>query len=186
MGILQESGVLLAFAAHGTGIGNPAPYPVTGKAKSVKPRVETLLRGHPVGFRISRDGGFSIMEILVALALFTIISMVVAQIFISGMGYSKQSGERAAATTLGMQFMEQIRASPNPYTLVGYTPLARQACCSLPAPFAAVINPTPYPLDVSVDVSLNPDLVLSTVTVNVFRPADSAPFVSLTTVLKDQ
>ncbi len=121
-----------------------------------------------------------------ALALFTVISLVVVQAFVSGMGYSKQSNERAAATTLGIQLMEQIRASVNPYTMVGFTPLPRQTCCPLPSPFTAITNPTPYPFQVSVDIALNPDLILSTVTVNVFRPADVNPVVTLTTVLNDQ
>ncbi len=133
-----------------------------------------------------RDAGFSVIEVLVALALFTVISLVVVQAFVSGMGYSKQSNERAAATTLGMQIMEQIRASPNPYTLVGFTPLARQTCCPLASPWTNITNPTPYSFEVSVDVALNPDLVLSTVTVNVFRAVDNYPFVTLTTVLKDK
>jgi prepilin-type N-terminal cleavage/methylation domain-containing protein len=145
-----------------------------------------LIRTGPALFRLlRRKEGFSIMEILVALALFTIMSLVVVQAFISGMGYSKQSSERASATTLAIQLMEQVRASPNPYTMVGFTPLPRQNCCPLPSPWGNVSNPTPYPFQVSVDVALNPDLILSTVTVNVFRPADSYPFVSMTTVLKD-
>jgi len=137
-------------------------------------------------YRSRRNDGFALIEILVALALFSVISLVVVQAFIAGMGYSKQSSERAAATTLGIQLMEQIRASPNPYTMVGFTPLSRQNCCPLPSPFGAITNPTPYPFQVSVDVALNPDLILSTVTVNVFRPVDSSPLVTLTTVLKDQ
>ncbi len=164
-------------------------YCAMGKAKSMERPAETplLTRIVSANFRLLRHHeGFSIMEILVALALFTIISLVVVQAFISGMGYSRQSSERAAATTLSIQLMEQIRASPNPYTMVGFTPLARQACCPLPSPWANVTNPTPYPFHVSVDVALNPDLILSTVTVNVFRPADNYPFVTMTTVLKDQ
>jgi len=160
-----------------------------GKAKPMKRPAETplLTRNVSAIFRLLRHyEGFSIMEILVALALFTIMSLVVVQAFISGMGYSRQSSERAAATTLSIQLMEQIRASPNPYTMVGFTALPRQACCPLPSPWANVTNATPYPFDVSVDVALNPDLILSTVTVNVFRPADNYPFVTMTTVLKDQ
>ncbi len=147
----------------------------------------TTSRPRPLGGRLHReDAGFTVVEILVALVLFTVISLVVVQAFVSGMGYSRQSNERAAATTLGMQLMEQIRASVNPYTMVGFTPLVRQNCCPLPAPFAGVTNPTPHPFQVSVDVTRNPDLILSTVTVNVFRPADATPFVTLTTVLKDK
>ncbi len=154
----------------------------------MKPPAETrlLVWAHPVGIRFQRHEGFTIIEILVAFALFTVISLVVVQAFVSGMGYSKQSNERAAATTLGIQLMEQIRASVNPYTMVGFTPLSRQTCCPLPSPFTAITNPTPYPFQVSVDIALNPDLILSTVTVNVFRPADVNPLVTLTTVLNDQ
>ncbi len=154
----------------------------------MKPPAETrvLARRHTVGNPRQRDEGFSIIEILVALALFTVISLVVVQAFVSGMGYSKQSNERAAATTLSMQLMEQIRASVNPYTMVGFTPLPRQNCCPLPAPFTSITNASPYPFQVSVDIVQNPDLFLSIVTVNVFRPADVNPFVTLTTVLKDE
>ncbi len=131
------------------------------------------------------DGGFTVVEILVALALFTFISLFVVQAFVSGMGYSKQANERAAATTLGMQIMEQIRASPNPYTMVGFTPLTRQTCCPLSSPWTNITNPTPYSFQISIDVTRNPDLVLSTVTVSVFRAADVNPFVTFSTILKD-
>ncbi len=147
----------------------------------------TYSRAWSLGGGLHRlDAGFSVIEVLVALALFTVISLVVVQAFVSGMGYSKQSNERAAATTLGMQIMEQARASPNPYTWVGITPLARQSCCPLGAPWTNITNPTPYNFDVSVDITNNPDLVLSTVTVNVFRKVDNYAFVTFSTVLKDK
>jgi len=135
---------------------------------------------------ISRgEQGFSIGEILVALSLFAVVSLGVLQAFVNGMGFSKRSSERAAATTLATQLMEQVRASPNPYTMVGFTPLARQACCPLPSPWGNVTNPTPYPFDVSVNVVQDTNLILSTVTVNVYRQTDTVPVVSFTTMLKD-
>ncbi len=140
-------------------------------------------RARRIGSRLGRDG-FTIVEVLVALALFAVVSLFVVQAFVSGMGYSRQSNERAAATTLGMQIMEQIRASVNPYTMVGFTPLTRQPL-PLPAPYTNVTNPTRHPLEVAVDVTPNNDLTLTTVTVSVYRPTDSAPFVTLTTVLDD-
>ncbi len=149
--------------------------------KQRPPRCSRPLRGRLA----RRDEGFTVIEILVALALFTVISLFVVQAFVSGMGYSKQANERAAATTLGMQIMEQIRASPNPYTMVGFTPLTRQTCCPLASPWTNINNPTPYSFQVSIDVVRNPDLVLSTVTVSVFRAVDVNPFVTFTTILKD-
>ncbi len=146
-------------------------------------RVARGVQSAQVGFGLD-PAGFTVVEVLVALALFAIVSLFVVQAFVAGMGYSRQSNERAAATTLGMQIMEQIRASVNPYTMVGFTPLSRQAL-PLPTPYTNVTNPTRHPLEVSVLVTPNNDLTLTTVTVNVYRPADSAPLVTLTTVLDD-
>ncbi len=138
------------------------------------------------GFFSRGDEGFSVAEILVSLTIFAVVSLGVLQAFVNGMGGNKRSSERASATTLAIQMMEQVRASPNPYTIVGFTPLARQACCPLPSPWGNVTNATPYPFDVSVDVALNPDLILSTVTINVFRQSEAVPVVSMTTMLKDK
>lgn len=132
-----------------------------------------------------REEGLSVAEILVALAIFAVVSLGVLQAFVTGMGSSKRSSERAAATTLAIQLMEQVRASPNAYTQVGFTSLPRQVCCSLPSPWGSVTNPTGYPLEVSVVINQDTTLILSTVTVNVFRQAETNPVVTLTTMLQD-
>lgn len=134
--------------------------------------------------RLGSDG-FSFMELIVALSLLAVISIFVLQAFIVGMAHAGRSNERAAATTLAMQVMEQIRASVNPYTMVGFTSLARSSL-PLAAPYTGVVNPTPHVFQIAVDVALNSDLTLTTATVQVYRPADATPFVALTTVLDDQ
>jgi type II secretory pathway pseudopilin PulG len=138
------------------------------------------------GFINRGDAGFSVAEILVALSLFAVVSVGVLQAFVQGMGVSKKGSERAAATTLAIQLMEQVRASPNPYTQVGFTPITRQACCSLPSPWTSVINASSYPFDVYVSIVQDANMVASTVTVNVFRQNEANPLVGLTTMLKDK
>jgi Tfp pilus assembly protein PilE len=130
--------------------------------------------------------GFSFVELLVALSLLALISIFILRAFIAGMAHAGRSNERAAATTLGMQVMEQIRASANPYTMVGFTGLPRTAL-PLPSPYDGVVNPTPHTFQVAVDVGLDNALTLTTVTVRVYRPddPDTAPLVSLTTILDD-
>jgi prepilin-type N-terminal cleavage/methylation domain-containing protein len=135
--------------------------------------------------RIRGQRGFSFVELIVALSLLSVVSVFVLLAFIRGVSHAGRSNEDAAATTLAMQIMEQIRASVNPYTMVGFTDLVRTPI-PLPAPYGGVANPTPHTFDVAVDVVANPDLTVTTVTVQVFRPADVAPFVAITTVLDDQ
>lgn len=77
--------------------------------------------------------GFSFMELIVALSLLAVISVFVLQAFIAGMAHAGRSDERAAATTLAIQVMEQVRASVNPYTMVGFADIARTPL-PLPAP----------------------------------------------------
>ncbi len=132
-----------------------------------------------------RDEGFTFVELMVALSLFAAVSLFVLQSFIGGMAHAGRSNENAAATTLAIQIMEQIRASVNPYAMVGFTDLARTAL-PLPAPYTGVVNPSPHVFEVGVDVTQNDDLTLTTATVQIFRPSDVTPFVTLTTVLDDQ
>lgn len=133
------------------------------------------------------DEGFTFMELIVALSLFAAISLFILQSFISGMAHAGRANERAAGTTLALQVMEQIRASVNPYTMVGFTDLPRTAVAGLGGtPYEGVINPTPHSFEIAVDVVNEPNLTLTTVTVQVFRPADADPFVTLATVLDDQ
>ncbi|MDR7418147.1 MAG: type II secretion system protein [Armatimonadota bacterium] len=138
----------------------------------------TRLRGHE---------GFTLMEILVAMSLFAAFSLIVLQALMAALGQTGRANERAAATTLALQVMEQVRASANPYEMVNLGPLARSAL-PLPAPYDNVTNPTPYPLQVAVETAQDANLTLLTATIRVYRPTDpdAAPLVSLTTVLDDQ
>lgn len=135
--------------------------------------------------RLLSSKGFTFIELLVALSVLAATSIFVLQAFIAGMTHAGRSDERAAATTLAIQITEQIRASVNPYTMVGFTSLPRSSL-PLPAPYAGVVNPTSHVFQVAVNVTLNNDLTLTTAAVQVFRPADVAAFVELTTVLDDQ
>ena len=133
------------------------------------------------------DRGFTYLELIVALSLFAGFSLFLLQTFIIGMAHAGRANERAAATTLAIQVMEQVRASVNPYEMVGFTDLARTSL-PLPDPYTGVTNPTPHTFQVAVDITLNENLRLTTATVQVYRPTDATgtPFVSLTTVLDDQ
>lgn len=133
------------------------------------------------------ESGFTYLELLVALSLFAAFSVVLLQTFIIGMAHAGRANDRAAATTLAIQVMEQVRASVNPYEMVGFTDLAR-TLLPLPDPYTGVTNPTPHTFQVAVDITLNANLRLTTATVQVYRltDPDGSPFVSLTTVLDDQ
>ncbi|MDI6771839.1 MAG: type II secretion system protein [bacterium] len=133
------------------------------------------------------DRGFTYLELLVALSLFAGFSVVLLQTFIIGMAHAGRANDRAAATTLAIQVMEQVRASVNPYEMVGFTDLARTSL-PLPDPYTGVTNPTPHTFQVAVDITLNENLRLTTATVQIYRLADpdGMPFISLTTVLDDQ
>ncbi len=125
------------------------------------------------------------MELLIALSLFSAFSLFLLQVFIVGMGHTGRANERAAATTVGIQIMEQVRASVNPYTMVGFTDLPR-TLLPLPAPYSGVVNPTPHRFEAAVDVTPDNNLTLTTVTVQVYKPGDPNPLVTMTTVLDDQ
>lgn len=135
--------------------------------------------------RARTDAGFTFIELLVALSLLAVVSFFILQSFVSGMTYAGRANERAAATTLAMQVTEQIRASVNPYTMVGFVDLPRSPL-PLPAPYTGVTNPSPHTFQIAVDITRNPDLTLTTATVEVYRPSDASPFIALTTVLDDQ
>jgi prepilin-type N-terminal cleavage/methylation domain-containing protein len=142
------------------------------------------------GFLFAQHGrsrGFTFIEVVVSLSLFAAVSLFILQGFMSGLRLSGRSNERAAATTLALQVMEQIRGSANPYTWVNAGPMGRSGL-PLAAPYNNVTNPTPYPLEVAVDFVQDADLTLSTATIRIYRPgdADGSPLVSLTTVLDDQ
>jgi prepilin-type N-terminal cleavage/methylation domain-containing protein len=136
---------------------------------------------------LQRREGFTLMEVLVAMSLFAAFSLIILQGLVAAMGQTGRANEKAAATTLALQVMEQVRASANPYEMVNMGPLARSSL-PLPAPYDTVTNPTPYPLQVSVNTVQDANLSLLTATINVYRPSDpdAAPLVSLTTVLDDQ
>ena len=141
-------------------------------------------RGH--GAR-GRDHGFTFVELIVGLTLFAGVALFLLQAFMNGMTYANRSDEKAAGTSIAMQVMEQIKASPNPYTMVGFTNITRTAL-PLPAPYTGIANPSPHKFQASVTVTQDTNLILSTVTVNVYRPQDpdTSPLVTLTTVLDAQ
>ncbi len=135
--------------------------------------------------RTRGTAGFTFVELLVAMSLFAAVSLVVLQAFVAAMGHAGRSNERVAATALTVQIMEQIHASVNPYTWVGIADLPRSPL-PLPAPYAGVVNPAPYPFEVAVDLTRNTDLTVTVATVEVYRPSDATPFIVMTTMLDDQ
>ena len=147
----------------------------------------SLRSGRPRGRRTRGDRGFTFVELIVGLTLFAGVSLFLLQAFMNGMTYANRSDERAAGTSIAMQIMEQIKASPNPYTMVGFTSIARTAL-PLPAPYSGIANPTPHKFQASVTVTPDDILKLSAITVNVYRPQDpdTSPLVSLSTILDAQ
>jgi len=147
----------------------------------------SLRSGRPRGRRTRGDRGFTFVELIVGLTLFAGVSLFLLQAFMNGMTYANRSDERAAGTSIAMQIMEQIKASPNPYTMVGFTSIARTAL-PLPAPYSGIANPTPHKFQASVTVAPDDILKLSAITVNVYRPQDpdTSPLVSLSTILDAQ
>jgi len=137
--------------------------------------------------RTRGDGGFTFVELIVGLTLFAGMSLFLLQAFMNGMTYANRSDEKAAGTSIAMQIMEQIKASPNPYTMVGFANIGRTAL-PLPAPYNGIANPSPHRFQASVAVTPDDNLKLSTITVNVYRPQDpdTSPVVSLSTVLDAQ
>lgn len=137
--------------------------------------------------RVHGDRGFTFVELIVGLTLFAGMALFLLQAFMHGMAYANRSDEKAAATSIGMQVMEQIKASPNPYTMVGFTSLSRTNL-PLPSPYTGIANPTPHKFQASVTVTPDNNLNVSTITVNVYRPQDpdTSPLVSLATVLDAQ
>jgi len=135
----------------------------------------------------SSDRGFTFVELIVGLTLFASVAVFLLQAFMHGMTTANRSDEKGVATSIGMQVMEQIKASPNPYTMVGFTNVARTNL-PLPSPYAGISNPAPHTYQLSVVVTSDNNLFLSTVTVNVYRPSDpdSSPLVTLSTVLDAQ
>jgi len=137
--------------------------------------------------RGARDGGFTFVELIVGLTLFAGVSVFLLQAFMNGITYANRADEKAAATSLAMQVMEQIKASPNPYTWVGFASVARTNL-PLPVPYTGISNPTAHKYQAAVTITSDSVLYLSTVTVNVYRPADpdTSPLVTLATVLDAQ
>ncbi|HET9000003.1 MAG TPA: prepilin-type N-terminal cleavage/methylation domain-containing protein [bacterium] len=137
--------------------------------------------------RTRGDRGFTFVELIVGLTLFAGVSLFLLQAFMNGMTYANRSDEKAAGTSIAMQIMEQIKASPNPYTMVGFTDIVRTSL-PLPAPYNGIANPTPHTFQASVTVTPDDILKLSAITVNVYRPQDpdTAPLVTLSTILDAQ
>lgn len=134
-----------------------------------------------------REAGFTFVELIIGLTLFAAVALFLLTAFMHGMTYANRSDEKAAATSIAMQVMEQIKASPNPYSMVGFTNIARTAL-PLSAPYTGIANPSPHPFQASVTVTQDNNLIMSTVTVNVYRPTDpdASPLVTLTTILDAQ
>lgn len=134
-----------------------------------------------------RQGGFTFVELLVGLTLFAAVALFLLQTFMNGMRYANRSDETAAATSIAMQIMEQIKASPNPYALVNIAPVSRTAL-PLPFPYTGITNPTPHTFQVAVVLTQDNNLNLTTATVQVWRPQDpdATPLVSLSTVADRQ
>lgn len=139
--------------------------------------------------RLGRDqAGFTFVELLVAVSLFAFVCIFLVYTLLAGMRFASRSNERAAATTVASQVMEQIRASANPVWEVNWTPLPRTPI-PLPAPYSGITNPSPYAFDVAVDMARDEILTQVTVTVSVWRtsaPAGAEPLVRLSTVLDDK
>ncbi len=133
------------------------------------------------------DGGFTFVELLVALSLFAFVCIFLLWTLTAAMRFASRSNERAAATTVAMQVMEQIRASANPVWQVNWTSLQRTPL-PLPAPYTGITNPSPYAFDVAVDMTQDLLLTLVTVTVTVWRTGapDSQPLVRVATILDDK
>lgn len=131
-----------------------------------------------------RDHGFTFVELIVGLTLFAGTALFLLQAFMNGMTYANRSDEKAAGTSIAMQIMEQIKASPNPYTMVGFTNIARTNL-PLPSPYTGIANPTPHKFQASVTVVPDNVMLLSIITVNVYRPSDpdASPLVTLSTLL---
>ena len=134
-----------------------------------------------------RDRGFTFIELTVGMMLFAGVSLFLLQAFMNGMAYANRSDEKAAATSIAMQVMEQIKASPDPYTLVNIASIARTPL-PLSAPYNGIDNPTPHIFQASVTVALDANLYLATATIKVWRPQDpdATPLVTFTTVLDQQ
>lgn|GEM_PF-1483914 len=143
------------------------------------------------------NGGFTLIELLVATAIFAIIAIFLLTTFIQALSQAGYSNERSAATTIGMQVMEQVRSSANPYALVAFDPLVRTPIANItgamctgpdPSPYCGLANPTPYAFDLQVDITPNDNFGLITVTVQIYRTGSLAgvpPIVQLTTILDD-
>ncbi len=134
------------------------------------------------------ERGFTFVELLVAVSLFAFVCIFLVYTLLAGMRFASRSNERAAATTVASQVMEQIRASANPVWEVNWTPLPRTPI-PLPTPYHGITNPSPYAFDVGVDMNRDEVLTLVTVTVSVWRtgtPPGAEPLVRLSTILDDK
>ena len=150
--------------------------------------MHAICRGRWGARRAARsDRGFTFVELMVGLTLFSGVSLFLLQAFMNGMVYANRSDEKAAATSIAMQVMEQIKASPDPYTLVNIANIARTPL-PLPAPYTGINNPTPHTFQAAVTVTLDNNLYLATAAINVWRPQDpdATPLVTFTTVLDQQ
>lgn len=146
--------------------------------RATRSAISRALRGDP---------GFTFIELTVGLMLFAGVSLFLLHAFMDGLLFANRSDEKAAATSIAMQVMEQIKASPDPYTLVNIANINRSNL-PLSAPYNGINNPTPHVFQAAVTVALDSNLYLATATVQVWRPQDpdSTPLVTFTTVLDQQ
>ncbi len=150
------------------------------------PPMQGAGQGHVRPGRVG-DRGFTFIELIVGLTLFAAVSLFLLQAFMNGMTYANRADEKSGATSVAMQVMEQIRASPNPYTWVGFTNIVRTNL-PLPSPYTGISNPTSHTYQASVTIASDNNLFLTRVTVNVYRTSDpdTTPLVILSTVLDAQ
>ncbi len=122
-----------------------------------------------------------------AVSLFAFTCIFLVYTLLAGIRFASRSNERAAATTVASQVMEQIRASANPVWGVNWIPLSRTPI-PLPTPYHGITNPSPYTFDVAVEGDQDVVLTLVSVTVTVWRHGapDAEPLVQLSTVLDDK
>jgi type II secretory pathway pseudopilin PulG len=182
----QGTGRVPGLVAVAAGRGVPRlPFrpqrPPRGEARAAPPE-ESARAALPAA-----QGGFTFVELLVAVSLFAFVCIFLVYTLLAGMRFASRSNERAAATTVASQVMEQIRASANPVWGVNWTELPRTPI-PLPTPYNGITNPSPYAFDVAVHGEQDTVLTLVTVTVTVWRNGapDSQPLVQLSTVLDDK
>ncbi len=115
------------------------------------------------------QGGFTLVEIMVALGILALVLVPLMAGFDWSMGQASQTNELTAATNIARQALETARET----TASGTFPVPAQA--------RAAVSGTPYQLQTS--VSTNGTMNFETITATVYLGGGTAPEVSLTTVV---